>query len=192
MSRVAYGLVACNLKLAKGRSYKAKVQPKGRGLLMQDGLPGARSGLRLFFVLSIAITLTLFGLGWWYSPGLISAGVIFWLVVILVVSIACIVTVSRMPAEARKVLLDCRRRRAEFRVDEGVVDEAFKGKTQEIEIICTNDLFTVEPVDVGLGMYAVVVNLNGYPFAVAASRSGEEMIEHADLLRAELHRSMTW
>ncbi|MEQ8844968.1 MAG: hypothetical protein RIB58_08945 [Phycisphaerales bacterium] len=191
MPGVAYSLVACNLKLAKGRSYKAQILPKGRGLLIQDGAPGARSGLRLFFVLAIAIMLTLFGLGWWYAPGYISAEVIFWLVVILVVSIACIVTVSRMPAEARKVLLDCRRRRAEFRVDEGVVDEAFLRKTQEIEIVCTNDLFRIEPVDVGLGMYAVVIDLNGYPFAVATSRSAEEMIQYADILREKLHDSMT-
>ena len=46
------------------------------------------------------------------------------------------------------------------------------------------------PVDAGLVMYSVVTNLNGYPFAVAASRSAEEMIMHADLLRGKLHNSM--
>lgn len=97
----------------------------------------------------------------------------------------------RKPAEARTVLLNCRVRRAEFRIDEGVVDEGEKAKVRDIAVTCTDELFNVEPVNVGLGMYAVVINLNGYPFAVAASRSADKMLAYTETLNEALHESMT-
>lgn len=97
----------------------------------------------------------------------------------------------RKPAEARKVLLNCRIRRAEFRIDEGVVDEGYKAKVRDIAVTCTDELFKVEPVNVGLGMYAVVINLDGYPFAVAASRSADKVLAYVETLKEALHESMT-
>lgn len=97
----------------------------------------------------------------------------------------------RKPAEARRVLLNCQVRRAEFRIDEGVVDEGYRSKAREASVSCTDELFRVEPVNVGLGMYAVVINLDGYPFAVAASRSADTMLAYVETLNEALHESMT-
>jgi|GEM_PF-6088672 len=40
-------------------------------------------------------------------------------------------------------------------------------------------------------MYAVVINLDGYPFAVTASRSEGKMLAHVQILNDALYEPMT-
>ncbi|UYV12084.1 MAG: hypothetical protein NCW75_12365 [Phycisphaera sp.] len=191
MPQARYSLGACNLKLAKGYSYKSHIAVKRRGLLLTDGAPGARSGLLFGIGMGGALLLTVSIWASIASPGI---PLEFWIVsMILYIAFMAPAAIHlwRKPAEARKVLLDCRNRCAELRVDDGVVEESFRAKVRKVAIVCSTELFKVEPVNVGLGMYAVVIDLDGYPFAVAASRSADKMLAYLETLNEALHESMT-